>query len=1152
MSKIKLTESDLRSVIRTVLQEQEPALTSSDSDEAAAEEADPRYQAITEKNTPGFTTQTNLLTDALLAYGGARDVPEGGALYPSIDGMLKEITEYAGINGYGGIIQNEVDILVDPDNLATTRIALAKQLMRFELMLLLNGDMPGTRTDEYQEVGLLYMTDTLYHSSDPKLLPLVDKFSKLYYGGTPPKMVAFNTRPFYDMLKNDVFVKKITDIDDQLLKGGVWVDPSLTEATIDKGISEVKSIEKSAQSLYSQFDNDLVEAYFCMPLANPLMWADITGPDTSPLYTPWRQTWTMLNILSQAMSIPGGLESIYIKLLNVLTTGQLSSAGPRVSTDLQQVYSPNLFRMMNESRRIMVTSSELRRIIKAALMLETRVVSAAAGSAAGEVAAGVGDVAGSATTGIRAIANKSMEIAQSLAKAADGDSKIFRQEIINALRTLSRAAAVVPPVPPNLVPAFKKAVEKISLHVDDELLPPDLWQRAGLGTDPAPAEKASEVISSLLQARREGTAMQAVEKTAQALTSADRRAAALIKRVIETGDADLLTPANLERVKTLIPPGEMTAAKRIVINAILRDSAFPPVSIVKIGGVEHKITIASPTSPAPRARRRGVINVDTVFNVTVEPLGTPPRNANVLRIPGEDRSASQINALISSAADSGDKQKIINAAVAIDNASQGKLPDGTDIETTLVSVAAAENSDGVMAGALAATSDPKFATFTARQGTFEDAKGAIVTALEMIEDQVAHGDMLGSLKQKIPADIRDEVYKSYSILEKGASATSVSRYVGKAVIGLPTLYGKFPYTGWQKFWSTFDNKYVHTIVGSLIITLAFKTAQKGVYATPGDTAVFEKDHPILAQLMGIGNLVIGTKFSGWPTPLIKSLFIKIGEGSNSDDIKFLDKVVEAGSVGPENLAKMLSAYDAIITTNVSPAAFVGLTASGAGKTSGPTSEVMSSIGTGIGDALMFLTTANPNPSETIKSLDAVNDNFKYIASTLENVEVQTGGTNQFNQLESTREEATNVVMSALNERKGGIGSKSPTKVDVVSYKTVMLQQLTKEGNAQEASNFAGRFIASLLLGIKDPTKIEEATSVLSVASNPDYKKGDAFKAIYYSLTEEQQTKLKEKLKSSPDDVRILQEKFDLLAANYKRTITYTKKNISATAPPTAP
>jgi hypothetical protein len=301
--------------------------------------------------------------------------------------------------------------------------------------------------------------------------------------------------------------------------------------------------------------------------------------------------------------------------------------------------------------------------------------------------------------------------------------------------------------------------------------------------------------------------------------------------------------------------------------------------------------------------------------------------------------------------------------------------------------------------------------------------------------------------------------------------------------------------------------------------------------------------------MSLGNSYFGITVSGFPLELARSGLISIIERRvNTEDKLFFDKFAEASVNAAETFAKVLEIYDASLS--VSPAYFVGMTTAGTSDDTGPIDSTASAAGAGLRDVLLFLTGPQASTTDAVKALKTVNDNFDYIAQNMEGETITTGGTRQYDQLETDREASTKQVIKALNLRKGGAGSQSPTRIDVLPYREVMAQAVEKEDNSAEAVNAAGRIIANLLLGSQEPTKISE---LLAVACNPEYKNGDVFRAIAYSMSDENITKLQGASSTRPDEFAALSAGLDDLAKNVKRVITYTKKSTAPAAPaPSAP
>lgn len=134
MRKVKLSESEIRSVIRAALLEQDPA--------GDASGMNPRDVKINDDTAPGIDTQTSKL-ETFLAQIISGEV---GGRDHSVTSILDKITEYSKISGYTGVIEQRTPI--EDESIQNTRIQITKELIRYEIMLALDSKLPRQDAEE--------------------------------------------------------------------------------------------------------------------------------------------------------------------------------------------------------------------------------------------------------------------------------------------------------------------------------------------------------------------------------------------------------------------------------------------------------------------------------------------------------------------------------------------------------------------------------------------------------------------------------------------------------------------------------------------------------------------------------------------------------------------------------------------------------------------------------------------------------------------------------------------------------------------------------------------------------------------------------------------------------------------------------------------
>ncbi len=246
-------------------------------------------------------------------------------------------------------------------------------LLKCKIIDLLN-DKNNTVNPRY----VFFIDDTVYRRDqiDPSDQVTIENLSGEL--GITSSAIQFNTPTFFEKLGDKTFVEAISDPSSGTAVEGPLKEEFPTSFYISKALAETfnrKAQDAAAaavgkiEALLKQFDTDFVENFFCTPLVFPDVWKKYCFDPDHPLSTPWRQSYVIMNVASQAASVAGGAAALYSKLMSYYTQGASVQMGEKVGQ--QDPFAPtNMFRSLQESKKILVTLDELKRVISAALQLE--------------------------------------------------------------------------------------------------------------------------------------------------------------------------------------------------------------------------------------------------------------------------------------------------------------------------------------------------------------------------------------------------------------------------------------------------------------------------------------------------------------------------------------------------------------------------------------------------------------------------------------------------------------------------------------------------------------------------------------------------------------------------------------------------------------
>lgn len=1144
MPKVKLTEKDLRNIIERLLVEEGPPPPPDDADAAPAEgeEVNARAVKITDINTPGLEAQLQDLETFHAQVTGAGDLYPSG--YPSIDEMIAQpdgvLTKYA----------SETKILYDAsfdsNDIEGSRIAYVKALLKYEIMLALQGKLPG---QDAQRVAY-FMPDVAY------IRAAEDNWSGNFVGGTPNtyekllrtknaiyggnsdvKDVTFGSKQFYDKLGDANFVKTMISQDvwykPETYGAGVEVAEELAQKTIANAQEQLKFSASKMYKLYEQFDSDYVEEFFCMPLKYPNYWKIVTSPDDHPLYTPWRQTYVMLNILAQAMSIPGGLESLYLKFADYMINGpRRQTMGAQPSS--MDAYSTTVFKPLNESRKILLTLSELRRIVQAAMLLkEAKLPGGGVAPGAADAARASGRAAGGVVGTAADVGKKGLELATDFVKALDGTSAKRRTAIVDAIRSASnveptRVARLDAILGRNddLTKVFDSSCKRISNLVDDELIDADFWSTVGAGTNPSGGATATAIIKDLLQARAAAAsgnttagAFQAIGSVARS-TRIDTEAAArtVTTALKEGGDDALIKPENLKRITAALSAktnkrdptvGSLLSAVQDVKNSILNDLFKPAITVtikqatsqrttktisrtitcdvqnykITVSDVEVDVTGRTVAKPVEK-------NSDVEVDVAGRPVANPVETNYVI---GDQSDMTELTALIqgSGIADTEKASivaKINSAKLAV---IEDKFSDGSSIQDALIEQTAANNSRGVLRAALAILTDSGYAGFIAKEGLSNEDLGTFGTTFSMIKSKPAVDRL-----RDIGVDVKDSVAKYFDSTSLPAMALDFVGYTGF----VPMATGKtlLALTG-HPFYSTTalgrwltklsKSKIAASVVGTWFVTWIASGYRERAASTPGERATAE--YPTLLQLADVAAEIIRP---GPFTNLIQAFMDNIVYGGGGGTREFSegdvigeDNILSAyGKIlggAPTDLLNALKAYDAML--EASPQVFPDLLETD--TTTGIQEKVATATSSVAGFAVSMFSwltlegTSQKNVDEIIRATNTAAAAIQYSIDASKSIEAAIKGNQDWNNIEGSRQAAVEVVKSALQARAAGAGRGA---VSVINYKDNLIVSL-KRSDEKSPDNKIVDYGISFLTGVSDPAYYDQASAILNSNATGD-------------------------------------------------------------------
>ena len=375
MPKVKLTESELRKVVATILNEQDPPVL---PDAAALGSA---YTALDVLPLDKIIEQSPLcksLAD-LCALTGTTIISYNTKNLAYRYGLL---TEYAlkefGITGISAIAWND-------DN-PNAPLDAAKQYLKVRFLSLVTGKVISLSADKQGDPGFNLgpdeNTDDLGYIVDPNtdsiaywpgIFKNYGEDDKKCLQAIKPEVTELKviaSAEVWNKLDNQAWVNEVIKNWKTLVrqadgKGFAYCNqPEAEQAAQAEIAAEISSTVEQFNATYQLIDTAAFDAFFVVPLMYPSIWRAVKD-DTSPLYTPWSMTLSVCNMMNNALSLPGGGAALAKKLTEASSKG-LEGQGAQASVSGFDPRVQNQFLFLRESARIMVTLPELRRVIRAA------------------------------------------------------------------------------------------------------------------------------------------------------------------------------------------------------------------------------------------------------------------------------------------------------------------------------------------------------------------------------------------------------------------------------------------------------------------------------------------------------------------------------------------------------------------------------------------------------------------------------------------------------------------------------------------------------------------------------------------------------------------------------------------------------------------
>jgi len=376
MPKVKLTESELRKVVATILNEQDPPALPDAVDIGSG------YNALNVLPVSNIIDESPLCTSLadLCSLAGGLTIRSFNP--KNLAYRYGHLAEHA-IKEFGIVGVKPIEWNDEHPNAAVDAV---KQYLKICFLSLVTGKSIALPADNQGDPGFTIgpddNTDDLGYIVDPNTPTLA------YWPGTFKNYGADDEKCLKVILPNVTELKVIASADvwnklDNLAwvnavknnwqivvrqadgKGFAYCDqPEAVEAIQAQIAKELTTTVENFNKTYELVDTAAFDAFFVAPLMYPSIWRAIKD-ETSPLYTPWSMTLSVCNMMNNALALPGGAAALAKKLTEASSKG-IEGQGAGASISGFDPRRSDQFLFLRESTRIMVTLPELRRVIHAA------------------------------------------------------------------------------------------------------------------------------------------------------------------------------------------------------------------------------------------------------------------------------------------------------------------------------------------------------------------------------------------------------------------------------------------------------------------------------------------------------------------------------------------------------------------------------------------------------------------------------------------------------------------------------------------------------------------------------------------------------------------------------------------------------------------
>lgn len=385
MPKVKLTESELRKVVATIIREQDPDVKRDverlESEIALPTGASDQLDLEVIIRQDALCSELSDLASKLSGPGLIQDYPTQAAY--RYGRFTEKILQELQIDAHAVTWNNN-------DPLASLRAA--RQYMKLSVLSSALRKEFTLDADELNGVFSIGFSDAIA----PQLLYIIDPTNattafwpgtfapgdaadnleclKIILGKSVTTIQTISSAVFWTKLDDAAWVKSVNAglTENTLLAsnpdGVVYCDhPSVKSERENALVKTFSAAASEFRRTYNAINTSAFDTFFVTPLMYPSIWK-VTKQEGSPLYDPWSTTLSVCNMINNAIALPGGLAALAIKLTEASTTG-IAPKGLSASIEGFDPRESDQYITLNESRKIMVTLPELRRIVQAAFSI---------------------------------------------------------------------------------------------------------------------------------------------------------------------------------------------------------------------------------------------------------------------------------------------------------------------------------------------------------------------------------------------------------------------------------------------------------------------------------------------------------------------------------------------------------------------------------------------------------------------------------------------------------------------------------------------------------------------------------------------------------------------------------------------------------------